>query len=199
VPFTLPPPLLARTQTLSGISTQARVTCRKTRFEEALLFTHRGLSGPVILQISSYWREGDEIAIDMAPGTDVFALLRRARREHPRQNAASVLSQLLPKRLAQLLAEGAPGAMASLSDEALRGLAAAVGDWRIKPSGTEGYRTAEVTVGGVDTRALDSRTMEAKSVPGLYFVGEAVDVTGWLGGYNFQWAWASGWCAGQVV
>ena len=201
VPLTLQPALLERLKPLAGVSVEARVASGKVRFDEALLFTHRGLSGPAILQVSSYWREGGEIEVDMAPGVDVFEALRRARAESGRQAVPTVLTRLLPRRLAQLIAEteGATGNIADAPDTVLRRVAAAVNAWRLKPAGSEGYRTAEVTVGGVDTRALDSRTMAAKAVPGLYFIGEVVDVTGWLGGYNFQWAWASGWCAGQAV
>jgi len=201
VPLTLEPGLLERLKPLAGVSVDARVASGKVRFEEAMLFTHRGLSGPAILQVSSYWLQGGEIEVDMAPGMDVFEALRRARAEHARQSVPTVLAGLLPRRLAQLIAEteGAGGNIADASDKVLRRIAAAVNAWRIRPAGSEGYRTAEVTVGGVDTAALDSRTMAAKAVPGLYFIGEVVDVTGWLGGYNFQWAWASGWCAGQAV
>ena len=200
-PLTWEPALLERLKPLAGVSLGASVASGKIRFDEAMLFTHRGLSGPAILQISSYWREGGEIDVDMAPGEDMFEMLRRARFEQARQAIATVLAQRLPKRLAQLIAEqeGASGTIADASDKVLRRLATAVNAWRVRPAGSEGYRTAEVTVGGVDTRALDSRTMAAKAVPGLYFIGEVVDVTGWLGGYNFQWAWASGWCAGQAV
>ena len=200
-PLTLQPDLLARLQPLAGVSVDAVVACGKTRFEGAMLFTHRGLSGPAILQISSYWLQGGEIEVDMAPGVDLFQALRAARSENGRQSVATVLARHLPRRLAQLIAEteGASGNIADASDRVLGRIGAAVNAWRIKPAGSEGYRTAEVTVGGVDTRALDSRTMAAKAVPGLYFIGEVVDVTGWLGGYNFQWAWASGWCAGQAV
>ena len=201
VPLTFEAGLLQKTSALAGVATDVRASSGKARFDEALLFTHRGLSGPAILQVSSYWREGEEIVIDMAPGTDLYAALRAARAEHGRQAVHTVLSNHLPKRLAQWIAEGqgAAGNIADLSDARLKTLAAAVQAWRVKPVGSEGYRTAEVTLGGVDTRDLDSRTMAAKAVPGLHFIGEAVDVTGWLGGYNFQWAWASGWCAGQAV
>jgi predicted Rossmann fold flavoprotein len=201
VPLTLEPGLLQRLSPLAGVSLPVRVASGKIRFEEAMLFTHRGLSGPAVLQISSYWREGGEIVIDMAPGTDMFEILRQARAAQPRQAVQTVLAERLPRRLAQLTAEtaGATGPIASISDKALRELAAAVNAWRVRPVGSEGYRTAEVTLGGVDTRALDSRTMAVKAVPGLHFIGEVVDVTGWLGGYNFQWAWSSGWCAGQAV
>ncbi|WP_395672449.1 NAD(P)/FAD-dependent oxidoreductase [Phenylobacterium sp.] len=197
VPLTFDVSLLERLSPLAGVAVDARVGHGKTRFDEAMLFTHRGLSGPAILQISSYWREGEEIEIDMAPGTDVFAELKAQKAANGRQAVATALAVHLPKRLAQLLAP--PGNLADAPDKVLRQTADAVNRWRVKPVGSEGYRTAEVTLGGVDTDHLDSRTMAAKTVPGLYFIGEAVDVTGWLGGYNFQWAWASGWCAGQVA
>ena len=201
VPLTFETGLLERLKPLAGVAVEAQVSSGGVRFEEAMLFTHRGLSGPAILQISSYWREGGELRIDMAPGLDLFETLRRARGTQARQQPQTVLAEHLPKRLAQLIceAEGAGGNMADASDKLLRRLADAVQAWRVKPVGSEGYRTAEVTLGGVDTGGLDSRTMETRSVPGLYFIGEVVDVTGWLGGYNFQWAWASGWSAGQVV
>ncbi|WP_457092481.1 NAD(P)/FAD-dependent oxidoreductase [Microvirga sp. P5_D2] len=201
VPFTLEPTMLERLTPLAGVAVDAVAGCGKTKFQEAMLFTHRGLSGPAILQISSYWREGEEIAVSMLPGVDVFEELRAARQQNGRQALQTALSTLLPKRLAQLIAEAekGPANLADHSDKHLRRIEEAVKNWRFKPAGTEGYRTAEVTLGGVDTRELDSRTMEAKAVPGLYFIGEVVDVTGWLGGYNFQWAWSSGWCAGQVA
>lgn len=201
VPLTLDPTQLERLAPLAGVAVEARVSHGKTRFEEGLLFTHRGVSGPAILQISSYWREGDEIALALAPGTDIFARLREARAAHGRQSPATALATLLPKRLAQLITDREAGAanLADLSDKALRRIDEAVNGWRLKPTGSEGYRTAEVTLGGVDTAGLDSRTLEARTVPGLFFVGEVVDVTGWLGGYNFQWAWSSGWVAGQVA
>ena len=166
-----------------------------------MLFTHRGISGPAVLQISSYWREGDEIILSLVPHQDIFQLLRKARSDNGRQSVQSALAAVLPKRLAQIIAEaqGASGNLADMGDKRLQVIADAVQQWRIKPIGSEGYRTAEVTLGGVDTADLDSRNMESKSVPGLYFVGEVVDVTGWLGGYNFQWAWSSGWVAGQSV
>ena len=201
VPLTFEPGMLQRLSPLAGVSVDAVVASGKTRFREGMLFTHRGLSGPSILQISSYWREGEEIVVDMAPGTDVLATLKAARAANGRQAARTALSTILPARLAQLVAEeaGAAGNLADCSDKVLGRMAAAVNAWAVKPVGSEGYRTAEVTLGGVDTAGLDSRTMQAKAVPGLYFVGEVVDVTGWLGGYNFQWAWASGWSAGQAV
>ncbi len=201
VPLTFDPALLARFKDLSGVSVEAIVSCGKTRFDEALLFTHRGLSGPAILQISSYWREGTDIVVDMAPEIDVLAGLKRWRGEHPRQEMATALADFLPKRLARTVAEtvGGPERIADFSDKLLANVAAAVKQWRVRPNGSEGYRTAEVTLGGVDTSGLSSKTFESRSVPGLYFVGEVVDVTGHLGGFNFQWAWSSGYAAGRYV
>jgi predicted Rossmann fold flavoprotein len=201
VPLTFDATMLAQFKDLSGVSVDAVVSCGKTRFAEALLFTHRGLSGPAILQISSYWRAGDDIVVDMAPDIDILALLKQLRREHPRQELATALTGLLPKRLAQTIADRIAGAgrLADFSDKLLMNAAAAVKAWHVRPNGTEGYRTAEVTLGGVDTTELSSKTFEAKSVPGLYFIGEVVDVTGHLGGFNFQWAWSSGYAAGRYV
>jgi len=206
VPLTFEHGLLERLRPLAGVAVDpAIVGCGKKRFEEAILFTHRGVSGPAILQISSYWREGEEIVVDMAPGEDLFEALKAAKAAHPKRLLHTVLAAWLPARLAQRVAEDAVGTgegaevMAGLSDKALRRVADAINGWRVKPVGSEGYRTAEVTLGGVDTRDLDSRTLQARAVEGLYFVGEVVDVTGWLGGYNFQWAWSSGWAAGQAV
>ncbi|MGV0911791.1 NAD(P)/FAD-dependent oxidoreductase [Martelella sp. FOR1707] len=201
VPFTLYPLLQAELQPLSGIGVDSEIGCGRTAFREAMLITHRGLSGPAILQISSYWTPGQEIAVRMLPDIDLAAELVKAKRENGRQSAVTALSNHVPKRLAQYFAEksGPGGPLADTPDKALAALARAVQDWRVKPAGTEGYRTAEVTLGGIDTRALSSVTMEARAVPGLYFIGECVDVTGWLGGYNFQWAWASGVAAGDVV
>ena len=201
VPLTFEPSALARLAPLAGISTEATISAKDRSFTEALLFTHRGLSGPAVLQISSYWREGDALAIDLLPGTDAIELLRQARKETPRLALQTVLAAHLPKRLAQLLAEdiGLPGQVGDMSDGKFRQAAGVLKGWVVKPVSTEGYRTAEVTLGGVDTRDLDSATMAARSVPGLYVIGEVVDVTGWLGGYNFQWAWASGWAAGQAA
>lgn len=200
VPFTFGPELREALEGLSGVSVDAVVSHGKTRFAEALLFTHRGLSGPAILQISSYWREGDDIVIDMAPGRDVLAELKEARKATPKQEIATALARILPKSLAENTARraGTEGRLADLSDRKLEAAATLVNRWRVKPSGTEGYRTAEVTAGGVDTRDLSSQTMEARTVPGLYFIGEGVDVTGHLGGFNFQWAWASGFAAGNA-
>jgi predicted Rossmann fold flavoprotein len=201
VPLTFDAGLLAQFKDLSGISVDAIVGCGKARFDEALLFTHRGMSGPAILQISSYWRAGEDIVIDLAPEVDVLALLKQSRRDHPRQELATALTGLLPKRLAQTVADtiGGPGRLADFSDKLLSNVAAAVKAWRVRPNGTEGYRTAEVTLGGVDTAELSSKTFESNSVSGLYFIGEVVDVTGHLGGFNFQWAWSSGHAAGRYV
>ena len=201
VPLTFEPGALEKLTPLAGVSTNAVVSRGKTRFEEALLFTHRGLSGPAILQISSYWREGDPISVDLLPGEDALDLFRAARQTSPKLHLQTVLSERLPKRLAQLVGENIaqPGMIGDLSDKKLAAAADAVNRWVLKPVGSEGYRTAEVTLGGIDTEGLDARTLMARTVPGLFFVGEAVDVTGWLGGYNFQWAWASGWAAGQVA
>jgi predicted Rossmann fold flavoprotein len=201
VPLTFDAALLARFKDLSGVAVDAVVGCGKTRFDEALLFTHRGLSGPAILEISSYWREGDDIVIDMAPQTDVFEHLKQLRRDHPRQEMATALTDFVPKRLARTIANtaGGPERIADFSDKLLTNVVAAVKQWHVRPSGTEGYRTAEVTLGGVDTAELSSKTFEARSVPGLHFIGEVVDVTGHLGGFNFQWAWSSGVAAGRHV
>ena len=201
VPLTFEPNTLERLKPLAGVAVDAVVSCGKTKFAEAMLFTHRGISGPSILQISSYWREGDEIRLAMLPETDIFEALREQRKQNGKQALQTALALYLPRKLAQTIAEeiGATGHLADMSDKMFRRVEAAINDWRIKPAGSEGYRTAEVTLGGVDTRDLDSKTMEAKSVPGLFFIGEVVDVTGWLGGYNFQWAWSSGWAAGQVI
>lgn len=202
VPLTLDPNLLEKLAPLSGIAAPAEVRKGKTAFREALLFTHRGLSGPSILQISSYWREGDDITLVIEPDLDIAAILRAARKTNGRQAAQTVLAETLPKRLAQFFAESRGlwnTHLADLSDKAIDGLAASIQSWTIRPAGSEGYRTAEVTLGGIDTFELDSKTMQAKAMPGLYFIGECVDVTGWLGGYNFQWAWASGHVCGEAL
>jgi predicted Rossmann fold flavoprotein len=201
VPLTLDPQLLQLVSPLSGIAAPAEIRHGKTAFREALLFTHRGLSGPAILQISSYWREGEEITVVIEPDIDILALLKKAKQANGRQSAQTALAEILPKRLAQHVveSEGVSGNMADQSDKRLQQLAAAVQSWSVKPSGSEGYRTAEVTLGGIDTACLDSKTMQAKTAPGLFFIGECVDVTGWLGGYNFQWAWASGHVAGEAA
>jgi predicted Rossmann fold flavoprotein len=198
VPLTFAEQELAWMRPLAGVALPGRVSSGRTGFDEAVLFTHRGLSGPAVLQISSYWREGEAIHVDLLPGRDVAADLRAAR---GKVALRTVLGRWLPERLARHLEEaaGVTAPMAELSAAVLDRVAAQLRDWRLVPVGSEGYRTAEVTLGGVDTRALDGRTMAAQGVPGLYFVGEVVDVTGWLGGYNFQWAWSSGWAAGQAV
>lgn len=199
VPLTFEIGLLETLKPLAGVATDARIRAGRISFDEAMLFTHRGLSGPAVLQVSSYWREGEEIEVDMAPGQDAAARLLAAKRATGKLAMSTVLSELLPRRLAQSIVErtGGDGSIGGATDARLKALGEAVNRWRVKPVGSEGYRTAEVTLGGVDTRDLNQRTLEARDVPGLYVVGEAVDVTGWLGGYNFQWAWASGWCAGQ--
>jgi len=186
---------------LSGISLVARVHFEETRFEESILFTHKGLSGPAILQISSYWRDGEAIIIDLAPGRDISAFLVEAKRSRAKQLPKSVLGDILPQRLADAFAEKhlPKEQMANIPDRDLEAIGRLINGWEIKPSSSEGWVKAEVTCGGVDTDGLSSKTMQARDVPGLYVIGEAVDVTGWLGGYNFQWAWSSGWCAGQVV
>ncbi|WP_313447066.1 NAD(P)/FAD-dependent oxidoreductase [Brevundimonas sp.] len=207
VPLTFEAGLLETLTPLAGVAVDASVAsapegakARKASFNEAMLFTHRGLSGPAILQISSYWREGEAVVASMAPGRDVFEELKAAKASNGKQAVHTALGHIVPRRLAESLCqrEGASGNLADLSDKVLRRLDQAVNAWAVKPVGSEGYRTAEVTLGGVDTAALDQQTMQAKAIPGLYFIGEAVDVTGWLGGYNFQWAWSSGWAAGQV-
>ncbi len=200
VPFRMQGAVLELCRSLSGVSAEAMVACRDTSFRESLLFTHRGLSGPAILQISSYWRQGDAISIDLLPELDAEAFLKDRRRTRPRAELKTILAELLPARLAEKFAEDAPaGAIANLSDQALAQAAARLKRWHLTPADTEGWGRAEVTVGGVDTAELSSKTMESKKVPGLYVIGEAVDVTGWLGGYNFQWAWSSGWCAGEAI
>jgi predicted Rossmann fold flavoprotein len=201
VPLTFDVAALAQLKDLAGVALDVVVSTGKTKFDEALLFTHRGLSGPAVLQISSYWRDNQDVVIDMAPGVDVLAGLKQARRERPRQELATVLTELLPKRIAQMAAErvAGPQRLADFSDKVLAVAVAAVKEWRVRPNGTEGYRTAEVTLGGVDTTELSSKTFESKSVPGLHFIGEVVDVTGHLGGFNFQWAWSSGVAAGRHV
>ncbi|RUS60417.1 NAD(P)/FAD-dependent oxidoreductase [Pseudorhodobacter sp. E13] len=201
VPLTFAEQELAPLKPLAGIAVTGSVACGKTRFDEALLFTHRGLSGPAVLQISSYWREGQMISVNLAGGMDAAAFLRDQRGQAGRIALRTALAQILPEKLARHIEEisGITGNLADQSNARLDHVAGLVHDWQMRPVGSEGYRTAEVTLGGVDTDELDARTMEAKSVPGLYFIGEVVDVTGWLGGYNFQWAWSSGWAAGQAV
>ena len=186
---------------LSGTAVPVRASCGGAAFEEAALFTHRGLSGPAILQISSYWREGAEIVLDLDPGGTLFEALRTERQARGRRNLTTVLSQHLPGKLVGHLASalGLSGNLADQSDARLGQIVGALRDWRLRPTGSEGWRTAEVMLGGIDTARLSSATMESRHLPGLYAIGEAVDVTGWLGGYNFQWAWASGHAAGQAI
>ena len=186
---------------LTGVAVDARVSCDGVSFDEAVLFTHRGLSGPAILQISSYWVEGMPITLNLWPTGDLLEKLRAERQISGRRDISTKLAELLPKRLVSYLAElhGWGGKLADHSDVALAQVVQAITAWELHPSGSEGYRTAEVTLGGVDTDALSSKTMQAKGVEGLYFIGEVVDVTGWLGGYNFQWAWSSGWAAGVAI
>jgi predicted Rossmann fold flavoprotein len=190
-------PLTMKVPHLSGLSLEVVARMGPARFRESMLFTHRGLSGPAILQISSYWREGREISIDLLPDLEAGSFLTEGKRQRPKAELHSVLGEVLPARLAQSLAP--PGTMANRRDEELKALGRRLNAWRIVPDGSEGYAKAEVTTGGVDTAGLSSRTMEARHVPGLHVIGEAVDVTGWLGGYNFQWAWSSGWAAGDSV
>ncbi|WP_415288795.1 NAD(P)/FAD-dependent oxidoreductase [Brevundimonas sp. S1H14] len=211
VPLTFEPGLLEQLKPLAGVSVDAVVRhkapkeagagrpARETVFREGLLFTHRGLSGPSILQISSYWREGEAITVDLAPDRDAAAEILAAKSENGKQAVHTAVGRVVPRRLAEALCvrENLSGKLAEVGDKKLRALAEALNAWTVKPVGSEGYRTAEVTLGGVDTAALDQQTMEAKTVPGLFFIGEVADVTGWLGGYNFQWAWSSGWAAGQ--
>ena len=211
VPLTFEPGLLEQLKPLAGVSVDAVVRhkapkdagagrpAKETVFREGLLFTHRGLSGPSILQISSYWREGEAITVDLAPDRDAAAEILAAKTENGKQAVHTAVGHVIPRRLAEALCarENLSGKLAEVGDKKLRALAEAVNAWTVKPVGSEGYRTAEVTLGGVDTAALDQQTMEAKAVPGLFFIGEVADVTGWLGGYNFQWAWSSGWAAGQ--
>jgi predicted Rossmann fold flavoprotein len=188
-------------QPLSGVSLESVVSCGQTAFREAVLLTHRGLSGPAILQISSYWREGREIVLNVLPDLDAGKYLQERKRKRGKADARTVLAEVLPARLAGAFAAVhlPERPIGELPDRMLGSLGNLLNRWRLTPSGSEGYAKAEVTLGGVDTTALSSRTMQARTVPGLYFIGEAVDVTGWLGGYNFQWAWSSGRAAGEAV
>lgn len=203
VPFTLHKPLLEQLQVLSGVSVPSVITAENgVSFRESLLFTHRGLSGPAVLQLSSYWQPGEYVSVNLLPDTDLDGFLNEQRTAHPNQSLKNTLAMLLPKRLVECLQQ-----LEQIPDVTLRQLNArqqgelleTLQAWRVQPNGTEGYRTAEVTLGGVDTNELSSRTMEAKKVPGLYFIGEVMDVTGWLGGYNFQWAWSSAWACAQAL
>ncbi len=201
VPFTFSGPLLEMSRRLAGVSIPCVARCGDAAWEENLLFTHRGVSGPAILQVSSFWQPGQEVRIDLLPGLDLSAHLKEQQAVRPRTELATVLSGLLPRNFVLAMCENTlPNKpIAQLSRKDMDLVVGTLKDWTITPDGTEGYRTAEVTVGGVDTRGLSSKTMEAARVPGLFFIGEGVDVTGPLGGYNFQWAWASGWCAGQYA
>lgn len=201
VPLTFDGVMLEKCKALSGLSVEANVTCGKKMFNEGLLFTHRGLSGPSILQISSYWEDGQEIVINLAPEIDVSFSLKEKKKSQPKQHINNVLAEILPKRLAQSICDelSCSGPLGTLSHAVIEEIGRAVNEWRIIPTGTEGYRTAEVTLGGVDTKDLSSQTMQAVKQPGLFFIGEVVDVTGHLGGFNFQWAWSSGYVAGQSV
>ena len=189
----------ARYESLSGISLPASVACGGATFDDAILFTHRGLSGPAILQISSFWREGEAVVIDLLPNLEVAQWLMENRRDHPTQTLAVLLRTVMPRRLVDALVGDwfADARLADCSNETLAGIETSLKRWRFMPGGSEGYRTAEVTLGGISTSQVSSRTFELEKVPGLFVIGEALDVTGWLGGYNFQWAWASGWCCGQ--
>ncbi|HCL7893739.1 TPA: NAD(P)/FAD-dependent oxidoreductase [Raoultella ornithinolytica] len=203
VPFTLHKPLLEQLQVLSGVSVPSTITAQDgTVFRENLLFTHRGLSGPAVLQISSYWQPGEFVTINLLPDCYLDDFLNEQRSEHPNQSLKNTLAMQLPKRLVECLQQ-----LGQIPDVTLKQLnvreqemlVETLNAWRVQPNGTEGYRTAEVTLGGVDTHELSSRTMEARKVPGLYFIGEVMDVTGWLGGYNFQWAWSSAWACAQAL
>jgi predicted Rossmann fold flavoprotein len=196
VPLAFDDELLSLMRPLAGVSLDTEVTHGRQRFREATLFTHRGLSGPAILQISSYWREGP-MTLNLLPDLDAAAFLLDRKRTRPKAELRTVLAEHLPQRLAHALADTDGTRLADTPDRVLRDLARKLQAWTIVPSGTEGFGKAEVTAGGIDTRDLSSKTMAATKIPGLFAIGEAVDVTGWLGGYNFQWAWASGWCAGE--
>ncbi|HCE2181052.1 TPA: NAD(P)/FAD-dependent oxidoreductase [Vibrio parahaemolyticus] len=201
VPFTLDGREKGLTE-LTGTALPVRISCNNKEFLEALLFTHRGISGPSVLQISSYWNPGDSVTVDWLPETNALAFLEKAIAKNPIQELKTALSKLLPKRLVEYFIElnvfeNKP--LRQFNKKQIEDIALNLHNWKIKPNGTEGYRTAEATLGGVDTNELSSKTMECKSIKGLYFVGECMDVTGWLGGYNFQWAWSSGWVAGQNV
>jgi predicted Rossmann fold flavoprotein len=203
VPFTLHKPLLEQLQTLSGVAVPATLTAEDgTVFKEALLFTHRGLSGPAVLQLSSYWLPGEFVTINLSPERELGAFINEEREGHANQSLKNTLAKVLPRRLVdslQLLGHVPECTLKQLNSRQQAELVALLHNWRIQPNGTEGYRTAEVTLGGVDTSVLSSKTMEARDVPGLYFIGEVVDVSGWLGGYNFQWAWASAWACAQAL
>ena len=201
VPLTFTGDVLDHTKALSGVATPTSVSVERTTFDEGMLFTHRGLSGPSILQISSYWQESTPVQVDLAPGQNVAEQLIERRQISPKKQVKSVLSEILPSRLAEALCAelGIDRSLADTGNKAIHALGHRVHQWQIVPTGTEGYRTAEVTLGGVDTDGLSSKTMESTNAKGLYFIGEVVDVTGWLGGYNFQWAWSSAWAAATAI
>ena len=201
VPLTFTGDVLDHTKALSGVATPTSVSVGRTTFDEGMLFTHRGLSGPSILQISSYWQESTPVQVDLAPGQNVAEQLIERRQTSPKKQVKSVLSEILPGRLAEALCAelGIDRSLADTGNKAIHALGHRVHQWQIVPTGTEGYRTAEVTLGGVDTDGLSSKTMESTNAKGLYFIGEVVDVTGWLGGYNFQWAWSSAWAAATAI
>lgn len=201
VPFTLHVKDKEKYAVLSGLALPVVISNERQSFTENLLFTHRGLSGPAALQISSYWREGEELDINLLPGFDLQQQLLQAQKEKIRLKVKNYLTQFLAKRLVSIFLqeELLEMSLLDLSHKQIQIIAAQFNNWKIKPNGTEGYRTAEVTLGGVDCHAISSKTLQANQVAGLYFIGEALDISGWLGGYNFQWAWASGWCAGQAV
>ncbi|MDZ7822866.1 MAG: NAD(P)/FAD-dependent oxidoreductase [Ahrensia sp.] len=201
VPFTYPSTIAETWAAMAGVAMDVRASINKVAFDEAMLITHRGLSGPAILQISSYWREGQTVALDLMPREKFSDFIAQRRKDTPKAMLANALSEVLPKRFAGYLAQTLKAneiKLAELSNTMIEAISQMVHQFQYTPGGTEGYRTAEVTLGGVDTNALSQKTMEAKTVPNLYFIGEVVDVTGHLGGHNFQWAWASGFAAGQV-
>ena len=201
VPLTFNEKILMMCRELSGLSLEAIVSFNKTIFEEGMLFTHRGLSGPSILQISSYWKLGNNIKINLSPNLDVFKFLEDRKNSNPKQDINTVIVEILPKRLAHMICKenNVSGNISELSNKVLKELSDAINAWVINPIGSEGYRTAEVTLGGIDTDEISSKTMMSVKHPGLFFIGEVVDVTGHLGGYNFQWAWSSGYVAGQYA
>jgi predicted Rossmann fold flavoprotein len=201
VPLTFNEKILTICRELSGLSLEAIVSFNKTIFEEGMLFTHRGLSGPSILQISSYWKLGNNIKINLSPSLDIFKLLEDRKNSHPKQDINTIIIEILPKRLAHIICKenNVSGNISELSNKVLKELSDAINAWIINPIGSEGYRTAEVTLGGIDTDEISSKTMMSVKNPGLFFIGEVVDVTGHLGGYNFQWAWSSGYVAGQYA
>ena len=201
VPFTFDLQEKEKFAVLSGIGVDSLVKNDQNQFQDNLLFTHRGLSGPAILQLSSYWKLGETISIQLLPEVNLIETIKAARASTPQKQLNSILVSYLPRRVVEVFipSTSAEKKLSDLSNHDIESVALQLGAWIVKPNGTEGYRTAEVTIGGVDCNALSSKTMEATAVPGLYFIGEALDVTGWLGGYNFQWAWSSGWAAGQFV